>query len=421
MSSMTRGQQAVAGALATVFLLATCYLGAKAALGFYNPTYRLSVVFGQAGQGIVNGSDVKIRGVNVGRVGDITLDENLQATAELILKPQYEVPERSMFAITGKTLLGEKQVEITFDGSYEEGPYLADGSHISDPNRVVEFQDVLAQLAEFFGAIDPDDLATVIEDGIGAFDDQGPHIARSIDEGRRALDVGVRVLDDQVASTRDLSLFARRIGREGAAFNTLAEEAVRGLPTITDNQAEIAGLLDDLSRFSRVLNATLTIDRPDLDRMIVEGDSVTRMLFAYTPEIGEVIAGLNQYTSEYAGGGYEHPSLQGQAAYFEIIIDTHLSQELCKELPPEITDNLTACGGKDPIDTPDLPAPPDLPLPGAGAQSESDGDGDDDVRVPLGRMSVPRELTRPETEERSGVRSLLERSLQGTGTGGGDD
>jgi phospholipid/cholesterol/gamma-HCH transport system substrate-binding protein len=403
---MSTTAKSVAGALSLCLLLTFGYLGSQYALGAFDDTYTVNVVLGELGQGIVSGSDVKIRGVLVGSVGEIRLGDDLRAVAELVLEPDVRVPERAVFAATGKTLLGEKQIEITFDGSLEQGPHLADGATVSDPARVVELQDVLGELAELFEAIDTDDLAVVINDGIGAFDGQGPVIARSIDEGRRATDVFSRSLDDQVPAIRDLSLVAEALGPAGGEFNRLGGELLDGLPTITDNQEPLRELLLDLQRFSTVLDATLVVDRPRIDRMIVEGDNVTRMLFAYHPEVGQLLSGIVNYMSKFSGGGYEAPDVTGQAAPFQLMI-TLFDENVCESLPPELTSELPVCGEQGRLPVPDLPVP-DLPVPVLPNQAEGPG-----AQPPLVTVPGPPGMFSPEVPQRGGIDAIVRGALLG--------
>lgn len=344
MRGLSHFGRAVAGAAVLVFVASAGYAGSRVALGALDEKYVVDVVLGRVGQGVVQGTDVTMRGVKVGEVARLDLDDDLEAIATLELEPQHPVPDRATFSLDARTLLGEKQVAILVDGDPAQGPFLADGSTVDDPARVVEFQEVLAELDELFRSVNTDDLATIIDDGIGAFDDQGTEIARSIDQGSRATDVGTRILDDQVAATADLALVAEALAPVGEEFNRMAREFEAGFPTLVDNQDRTRVLLDDLARFARVLDATLRVDRPDLDRLILEGDSVTRMLFAYSPEIGEVLSGVVSYTRKFSGDGFRGEGVQGQAARFQIFLDgVALEATLCAELPPQLAAELPAC------------------------------------------------------------------------------
>jgi phospholipid/cholesterol/gamma-HCH transport system substrate-binding protein len=403
---MSTTAKSVAGAVALVLIGALGYIGAQWGLGAFDDDYRINVVLGELGQGVVSGTDVKIRGVSVGSVGEIELTDDLRAVAELVLDPDIRIPERATYAATGKTLLGEKQIEIRFDGSTSEGPFLAYGDTVSDAERVVELQDVLGSLTELFEAIDPDDLATLVTDGFGAFDGEEAAIASSIDQGKRATDVFSRSLEDQEAGIRDLSLVAETLGDIGPEFNRMGGELNAGLSTITDNQVALRENLEDLQRFSRVLNATFVVDRGNLDRLIVEGDSITRMLFAYRPEMTELTSGVADYMSYFNQEGFTAPGVQGVAAGF-IQILTAFDDEVCRNLPPELTDPLPVCGGEG--GRPPVEEVPDLPLPELPVLPGSAGDEGVLLEVP-----IPTELLRTEVPQRNGIDSLLRASLPGT-------
>lgn len=398
---MSLPARATAGALFTVLLAALAYLGAQWALGEFEDTYTVDVTLGEVGQGVVSGTDVKIRGVVVGEVGELTLDEDLRAAAELELEPPYRVPEDSEFAVTAKTLLGEKQVDVLFDGDWDDGPFLADGARVDDPERVVELQDVLAELAELFDAVDADDLAVLVHDGFGAFDGQGAAIARSVDEGARAARTFARSLQDQTAGLHDLSLVADELGRRGGEFNRMAEELAVGLPTLSDNQPGTRALLDELGRFAPVLDATLTVDRESIDRMLVEGDSVTRMMFAYRPEIGELVAGLADYTEKW-DTGFESEGHTGPAARFIAFIDIGL-QEMCEA--PGLGEIAPACGAD--------------AQPGEVSARRGEPGEPERARVPVGEVPVPEAAVRPdEGDRRGGLSHVVGRALTERGVGG---
>ena len=404
MQAMGPLARATAGLLSVVLITAVGYAGTRIAMGALDDPFTFTVALGEIGQGLVSGSDVKVRGVVVGEVGEVTLDEDLEAVAEVNLRPGYQIPERSTFTVTNKTLLGEKQIEVTFDGSLEEGPYVAQGDVIDDPDQVVEFENVLGTLATLIEAIDEDDLVTVVDDFFGAFDGQGAAIARSVEEGARAADVFSRSLDDQEANNRNLSLVAEELSDEGDTFNRLGRSVNEGLPTLSRNQAEIRRLLGDLSRFSTQLDSTFSVNRPDIDRMIIEGDNVTRLLARYDVELGQVLSGLVDYTEKFSTG-FQHPAVTGQAARFQILLtEEALFSQLCV-LPEPLRSEIPDCadapeppegGGGGPGGLP-IPDPPDLPgLP----------DG-----IPDPPLTLSRELVDPQAPTRLEIDAMMQRAL----------
>lgn len=381
--SMSPIARALAGAIVVLLLTSVSYLGARIALGALDDHYTVSVELGDLGQGVVSGTDVKIRGVKVGAVGAVHLTEDYRAVAELVMEEGTRLPDRSTFLVTGKTLLGEKQIEVLFDGAVEQGPFMADGTLIADPARVVEVEDVLAALAEVTTSIDPDDLATVFDEFFGAFEGMGPTIAKGIDEGAKAAEVFARTLPDQVRNTRALSQVAEAIGPTGADFNRLGDNVVAGMPTLSGNQAGLARLLDAVRGFSKELGTAFRVARPDIDRMLVGGDNILRVLFHYRVEIGQVVDGIVVYTSKF-GPGFTSPGVTGQAAYFQIILEGEDFQgQFCSGMPEEMREQFPFC-----------------------AEAAAAGQV---------HAALPRAMAKPEVPSRGALDTLLRRALGGQG------
>src|SRR5712691_664366 len=93
------------GPLVLALLAAALYTSVKAAYGGFGHYYTLSVDLPRAGQQMHAGTDVRIRGVPVGKVSAIQLHGH-QARLILTMKRQYLVPASAEAVVTLKTLLG---------------------------------------------------------------------------------------------------------------------------------------------------------------------------------------------------------------------------------------------------------------------------------------------------------------------------
>src|SRR5207237_6928999 len=103
------------------------YLGA----GKLSPKYHLHGRFTAAGQGLQNGSDVKIHGINVGLVTTVHL-VNGEAQVNMALHQGQKVPTNSSATIRPKTLFGEKFVDIDPGPKESTGPFLKNNGFIRD-------------------------------------------------------------------------------------------------------------------------------------------------------------------------------------------------------------------------------------------------------------------------------------------------
>ncbi len=87
-------------------------------------SYEVEALLGRAGAGLGPGSDVKVRGAVVGEVVDLRYVEG-RAVATLLMEPEPRLPAELDLVVTAKTLLGEKQVELSFaDDRFGQPPFL---------------------------------------------------------------------------------------------------------------------------------------------------------------------------------------------------------------------------------------------------------------------------------------------------------
>ncbi|HEV7563294.1 MAG TPA: MlaD family protein [Solirubrobacterales bacterium] len=231
--------------------------------------YEIKVPFDEATQ-LAEQSDVRISGVNVGKVQNIALAPNgKQALATVDIEDKYApLPESTRAILRTKTLLGETYIELT-PGS-REGPELADGGTVPEAN-VAES----VQLDEIFRAFDPKTRAAFqewMQEAAVAINGQGQNLSYAIGEFEpsfQEFEKLFRVLDTQRLAVAQLfrngaTTFRALRGREGqlasliqssnAVFQTTAardrdiEALFRAFPTFLD---ESRLTLDRLKTFAQ--------------------------------------------------------------------------------------------------------------------------------------------------------------------------
>ena len=105
-------------------------------VGFGTGQYTVDAKFRSA-EGITVGTDVRLAGVKIGSVSNLSLDpQTFQAIARLSIKPEYQMPDDSAAIISSEGLLGGSFVEILPGGSYE---LMEDGSEFSETQGAVSF------------------------------------------------------------------------------------------------------------------------------------------------------------------------------------------------------------------------------------------------------------------------------------------
>jgi phospholipid/cholesterol/gamma-HCH transport system substrate-binding protein len=222
---------------------------------FRAKTYEVLVPFNEATQ-LAEQSDVRISGVNVGKVQKIELSPNgKQALATTAIDARYApLPESTRAILRTKTLLGETYIELT-PGS-REGPELEDGGTLPEANVAESVQ--LDEIFRTFNAQTRAAFQEWMQEAAVAINGQGQNLSYALG----SLDPTVtefanlfRTLDSQDLAVQQLfrngaTTFQALRGREGqladlikssdAVFQTTAqrdrdiEALFRAFPTFLD-------------------------------------------------------------------------------------------------------------------------------------------------------------------------------------------
>ena len=212
----------VAFALSCFGLLLFLWLAFGGATPLRPEGYRVEVAFPEAAT-LAQEADVRIAGVNVGKVKAKRLDEGARRTlVELEIDGKYApIPKNTRAILRQKTLLGETYVELS-PGKKQSGD-LPDGGRL--PDAQVE---PTVELDEIFDAFDPEtrkafrdwmtELARVVEDGRGQdINDALGNLEGFAVDGARLLEV----LDEQEGAVH------RLVRNTGAVFGALNEQEGR--------------------------------------------------------------------------------------------------------------------------------------------------------------------------------------------------
>ena len=104
--------------------------------------YNISLIFGSTA-GLKNGDDVKISGINVGKITKLELDpENYNAIVDIVINKDIKIPDDSSAKIASSNLLGGNFLDIV-PGSSEQN--LKPRDIIYDTSDPVSFTDMLGK------------------------------------------------------------------------------------------------------------------------------------------------------------------------------------------------------------------------------------------------------------------------------------
>ncbi len=124
-------------AVAIGFLI---YLLQATSIGGGGERYLLTASFRSA-EGVTTGTDVRLAGVKIGSVSEITLDPvTYRATTEMSLQDGIQIPDDSAIIVASEGLLGGSYIEIIPGGSPF---YVEEGGEIEDTQSSVSLVNLL--------------------------------------------------------------------------------------------------------------------------------------------------------------------------------------------------------------------------------------------------------------------------------------
>ncbi len=289
----------ISGLIAVVLVSGATTLGVKFSFGAFDDGYDLKASFAAAGQGLINDSDVKLRGVNIGRVKGIELVDG-RALVTLFINDSDRIPRSADAVIRPKTLFGEKFVDIVpgdLETSSNPDDFYRDGDTFPQEKTLggFELEKVLTDTYPILQAIDPAELANVIGTLADAGEGLGPSINRQIVNTDELLDVSVAHDADFRQFVADLALLSEELaGRAGDVVGG-AQDLNQALPVLTERGDRLNTLLVQAARLSGDLADLLDNNREFIEKNIVQGGETIQILFDERAQLAPTVTGLRQY------------------------------------------------------------------------------------------------------------------------------
>lgn len=291
-------------------LLALSLFGGAVALtwtflkGGFQGGMPVSAVFSAPGVGqqLPEGGDVKIRGVLVGRIDRIRLEEG-DAIVHLALDEGLGLPEDTRAEIRSKTVFGQKWVELIPPDSSSAGILSAgdviDDDHTQEP---LELERALQLGHDLLSAIPLDDLAELLEALAGGFEGREEDAGRAIDDGLvalRAVNARSTELDLSLRQLREFSQWLDDNASGLLGFMESLDAANRALvgaaPQFSASLDSVPTFLDRFAAFEEGVEA-------DLGRLVEDGADVATFVAPRTDDLVDLIVELEPFTTVWNSG-----------------------------------------------------------------------------------------------------------------------
>lgn len=282
-------------------------IGGAAALGIANAANEPSgqqasytATFGRAGQGLDTRSDVKVRGITVGRVSSLRLGPDGRVKVGLQISKDIHLPPSAVARIEPVSVFGPKVVTLDL-GAGNPARRLPDGGTIANTKDPSDPADTATPAFDLTHAIDPDDVATITHSLSSGLAGQGLPLRRTIDNGTRIVDA---IHDDQGALQsllRNVGMLADTLGAHGRSITSAAADFTALAPALNRRPDQISRLLDQSARLSDHFTAGLAASGDSAARLIDGAAAVAHVIAPRTNDLSLLIDSLNGLFSGLAG------------------------------------------------------------------------------------------------------------------------
>ncbi len=229
-------------------------------------TFVVSAHFEESG-GIFENAEVTYRGVTVGRVADLELEEG-GVRVYLRLQDGVEVPTDTRAVVANRSAVGEQFVDLQPNRSGR--PFLGDGGEIprEDTETPLPVQTLLVNLDRLVNSVPRDDLVTVIDELGTAFRGTGPDLQRLIDKGNALTEEATTALPETIRLIDDGETVLDTQRDSGPAIKSFAEDLALLSATLRDRDADLRAVFDNGIVSAQQLERLLRENRPAIATLL---------------------------------------------------------------------------------------------------------------------------------------------------------
>ena len=270
--------------------------------GLIDRTTDASAEFTNCGQGLREGGDVKMRGVQVGEIETIEREVGGNCKVVMGLFPNQldQIPANVGAQIRAKTFFGEKEVELLFPAEPVE-ERLAEGDVIPADRTLdpLEVETILNTALPLLEAVDPENLSAALTALSQGFVGHEEAAIRGIESGIEAL----RPLNRHEAL---VALGIEQLSETGEVFGNIDEEllaAMDNLDALNRFTVENAGLIeanfDKVPGLLRELSFLFESRFGDIVKLVDRGATVIGVLASRTDDLDRLLTVLPKFNSNW--------------------------------------------------------------------------------------------------------------------------
>lgn len=249
-------------------------------------SYTVTAHYPQSG-GIFTGAEVTYRGVGIGTVGDLVLT-NEGVDVKLDIENEWdEIPADSIALVGNRSAVGEQYVEL--QPQTDDGPYLAEGSEISDVATPIATEELLGNLSETVSSVDRDALRTTITELGRAFGGTGEDLQTIIDTGNSFIETADDNFEITTALIRDSNTVLRGQVASESSLRTFADQLSAFTSSLAGADADLRKVIDTGSVAATQLRTFLEQNGVELSELLANLVTVNEITVRHLPGIRQML------------------------------------------------------------------------------------------------------------------------------------
>jgi phospholipid/cholesterol/gamma-HCH transport system substrate-binding protein len=260
---------------------------------FIKGTSDYSAYFAEAG-GIKPGSDVRVSGLGVGRVSDVSL-EGTKVLVDFTVRDGVDLGDRTEAAIKTETVLGTKYLELTPRG---DGT-LSGSIPLERTRSPYDLTDALGDLTTTISGLDTAQLSSALTTMADTFKDTPPDLKIALEGVARFSDT----LNTRDAKLRQLLADANKVtgvlAKRSDQIARLVANANALLAELVAQRDSVDALMSNLSAVSAQISAVVADNRTQLKPAVDKLNGVLGILDNRKKELQRTLYLLRRYAMSF--------------------------------------------------------------------------------------------------------------------------
>ncbi len=306
-----RGRDAVIGLVYLLVIAALVLLSIAVFDKKFTSYVEVSARTSTIGSSLQDGSDVKVRGVLVGQVGDVSTDGD-GARIDLLLDPDKvgRIPANVTVQLLPKTLFGERFVNLAIPARPEGR--LRDGATLRQDTspHAVELEKLFSDLLPVLTAVQPQKLAATLGEVALALRGRGADIGET-------LTVVGKYFDGLAPQVPQLADDFERLADVADTYTTAAPDIITGLESITTTsrtlvaqRLQYAELLSSLTATGRTYGEFVGTNEKQIIGVSADSREALRITAQYSsqfPCLSRALVAFTPRVDKAFGAGTSRP------------------------------------------------------------------------------------------------------------------